>query len=187
MQQRCIRCVLNFLFISYVFNSFSSAGTESGAMQTTLIRCYRKTPSGARRPLWTRPSKLSKQILATTLALRMKLSHTVIGHLRQPRLSGLFRPTRYVSLPGFSPHSDCLLLQPIHAFKNLSLKKMLDIGSRATRGVSLPSPKKTRSRIIQMFKQQMFLLWSRLNVSLKILSPSLFLADIHISGPHCDR
>jgi hypothetical protein len=53
-------------------------------------------------------------------------------------------------------------------------KKMIDIASRATRGVKLPAPKKTRSRIIHMFKQQMFLLKSRLMVRPNILSPCLF-------------
>ncbi|KAH9007574.1 hypothetical protein EDB84DRAFT_1264729, partial [Lactarius hengduanensis] len=58
--------------------------------------------------------------------------------------------------------------QPIQAFKHPAFKKMLDIASRATRGVTLPSPKKTRSRIIFMFKQQMILLKKRLNVRRRI-------------------
>ena len=48
---------------------------------------------------------------------------------------------------------------------------MLDMASWASRGITLPAPKKTRSRIIHMFKQQMFLLRSRLNVSLIIFTP----------------
>ncbi|KAH8980380.1 hypothetical protein EDB86DRAFT_2813725 [Lactarius hatsudake] len=54
--------------------------------------------------------------------------------------------------------------QPIQAFKNPAFKKMMDIASRATRGITLPAPKKTRGRIVHMFKQQMFLLKKRLNV-----------------------
>ncbi|KAI9429390.1 hypothetical protein H4582DRAFT_1826839 [Lactarius indigo] len=54
--------------------------------------------------------------------------------------------------------------QPIQAFKNPAFKKMIDIASRATRSITLPAPKKTRGRIIHMFKQQMFLLKKRLNV-----------------------
>lgn len=61
---------------------------------------------------------------------------------------------------------------------------MLDIASRASRGVSLLSPKKTRARIIHTFKQQMSLLRSRLNVRL-IIYFNCSLADICTLGPHC--
>ncbi|KAF8258252.1 hypothetical protein EI94DRAFT_1623586, partial [Lactarius quietus] len=64
---------------------------------------------------------------------------------------------------------DIFPLQPIHAFKHPTFKKMLDIASRASCGISLLSPKKTRARVIHIFKQQMFLLWSRLNVRLIII------------------
>jgi hypothetical protein len=40
----------------------------------------------------------------------------------------------------------------------------MDIVSRATRGITLPSPKKTRAHIVHMFKQQMYLLKKHLNV-----------------------
>jgi hypothetical protein len=42
---------------------------------------------------------------------------------------------------------------------------MVDIASCANRGVTLPSLKQTRGRIIKMFKEQMFLLKEQLNVS----------------------
>jgi hypothetical protein len=42
---------------------------------------------------------------------------------------------------------------------------MLGIASRATKGVLLPSQKTTRNKIIHMFKQKMYLLRDRLNVS----------------------
>jgi hypothetical protein len=42
---------------------------------------------------------------------------------------------------------------------------MVDIASRANRSVTLPSLKQTRGHIIKMFKEQMFLLKERLNVS----------------------
>ena len=71
----------------------------------------------------------------------------------------------------FSLCSDCLLHQPIHAFKYQCFKKMLDMASQASHGVMLPTPKKTHSRIIHMFKQQMFLLHSHLNISLIIFTP----------------
>ena len=48
-------------------------------------------------------------------------------------------------------------VQPIHAFKNPGFKKMLDIASRPTHGVTLLAPKKTHVCIIHMFKEQMFL------------------------------
>jgi len=43
---------------------------------------------------------------------------------------------------------------------------MMDIASRATRGIALPAPKKTRGCVIRMFKQQMVLLKKRLSVRL---------------------
>jgi hypothetical protein len=55
--------------------------------------------------------------------------------------------------------------QPIQAFKHLTFKAMLDMASQATKGVSLPSPKKMRARIIHLFKQCMYLLRDHLNVS----------------------
>ena len=71
----------------------------------------------------------------------------------------------------FSLCSDCLLHQPIHAFKYQCFKKMLDMASPASCSITLPAPKKTHSCIIHMFKQQMFLLCSRLNISLIIFTP----------------
>jgi hypothetical protein len=41
---------------------------------------------------------------------------------------------------------------------------MVDIASRATRSVTLPSPKVMRARIIHTFKQQMFMLKKCLTV-----------------------
>ncbi|KAH9056773.1 hypothetical protein EDB87DRAFT_1566061 [Lactarius vividus] len=58
--------------------------------------------------------------------------------------------------------------QPIQVFKNPAFKKMMDIASRATRGITLLSPKKTRAHIIHMFKQQMILLKKRLNVCIHL-------------------
>ena len=42
---------------------------------------------------------------------------------------------------------------------------MIDLASRATHDVNLPSPRQTRARIIKSFKQQMVSLKERLNVS----------------------
>ncbi|KAH9029620.1 hypothetical protein EDB84DRAFT_1271654, partial [Lactarius hengduanensis] len=67
-----------------------------------------------------------------------------------------------------------LLLQ---VFNRLSFKRMIDLAARANHGVKLPSPGQTQGRIIKMFKQQMFLLKERLNVSSIFLFPS-FLALI---------
>ena len=41
---------------------------------------------------------------------------------------------------------------------------MLEIASRANRGIRLPSPKQSRARIITMFKQQLYSLKERLDV-----------------------
>ena len=60
---------------------------------------------------------------------------------------------------------------------------MLDIASRASRGITLPSPKKTRAQIIHMFKQQMFLLRGRLNVCLKVISLHVFSLTSTYQGP----
>ncbi|KAH8982577.1 hypothetical protein EDB92DRAFT_2040844, partial [Lactarius akahatsu] len=54
--------------------------------------------------------------------------------------------------------------QPIQAFKSPAFKKMMDIMSQATCGITLPAPKKTHGHIVHMFKQQMFLLKKCLNV-----------------------
>ena len=43
------------------------------------------------------------------------------------------------------------MLQPIQTFNNAAFKKMLDITSRASRDIQLPSPKQSRTRIIKMF------------------------------------
>ena len=64
-----------------------------------------------------------------------------------------------------------LVCQPIQAFKHLSFKMMLNIGSQASKGVSLLSPKKTHVHIINMFKLQMYILRDHLNVSVHNLLP----------------
>ena len=60
--------------------------------------------------------------------------------------------------------------QPLQVFSRPSFKRMIDIASRATRGVKLPSPWRTRGHIIKTFKQQMCLLKERLNVSSFVFS-----------------
>ncbi|PPQ87326.1 hypothetical protein CVT26_004408, partial [Gymnopilus dilepis] len=55
--------------------------------------------------------------------------------------------------------------QPIQAFDHPKFQKMIDIASRATRDVKLPSRKQTRKEIIRQFKTQMTALKERLNVS----------------------
>jgi hypothetical protein len=62
--------------------------------------------------------------------------------------------------------------QPIQAFKSPEFKKMVNIASRATRSVTLPSPKVMRARIIHTFKQQMFMLKKRLMVRVHTFHPS---------------
>jgi hypothetical protein len=69
--------------------------------------------------------------------------------------------------------------QPIQASKHPTFKTMLDMASRATKGVSLPSPKKTRAHIIHLFKQRMFLLRDRLNISASSFLSFLTLTSIY--------
>lgn len=88
----------------------------------------------------------------------------------------------------FVCQSDPWPLQPIQTFKNPMFMKMLDIASRAppSRGVTLPSPKKTRAQIIHTFKQQMYLLRDRLNVRVQSCHTSSKVhTDIRTLGPHC--
>ena len=75
------------------------------------------------------------------------------------------------------------LLQPIQAFNHATFKSMLDIASQVTKGVSLLTPKKTRDRIIHMFKQKMYLLRDRLNVC--ILLFTILQTDVPTLGPYC--
>ena len=96
MQHCCTQCILNPHTFLSVFNWTSSTGTESGALWITLIQCYLKTPSCARRPLWTVLSEPSKCLFPTTLALQKLLSHIVTGCLRQPQSSGSSTWIRYV-------------------------------------------------------------------------------------------
>ncbi|KAH8981786.1 hypothetical protein EDB86DRAFT_2812693, partial [Lactarius hatsudake] len=94
---------------------------------------------------------------------------------QQTTLTAHFNPRE----PDLTPYSDSAFEaaaiawliqtnQPIQAFKNPAFKKMIDITSRATRGITLPAPKKTRTLVIHMFKQQMFLLKKRLNIRIHI-------------------
>jgi hypothetical protein len=56
-------------------------------------------------------------------------------------------------------------LQPIQAVDHPSFKKMIDVASRATKGVIIPGRKATRTEIIGLFKKQMARLRDCLNVS----------------------
>ena len=57
-------------------------------------------------------------------------------------------------------------LQPLQVFGRPSFKRMINIASRASRGVKLPSLKQTRGHIIKTFKEQVFILRDCLNVSI---------------------
>jgi hypothetical protein len=70
--------------------------------------------------------------------------------------------------------SDPCLLQPIQAFKSPHFKTMVDIASRASKEVLIPSPKRTRAQIIHLFKQKMYLLRDRLNVGVSFMLPGIF-------------
>ena len=53
--------------------------------------------------------------------------------------------------------------QPIQALEHPQFKKMIDIASRATKGVNVPSRKVTRSHIIRYFKDHLMKLKTRLS------------------------
>jgi hypothetical protein len=61
------------------------------------------------------------------------------------------------------------LFQPIQTFGNAKFKAMLDIASRATKGITIPTPRKMRTKIIHSFKQKMYLLRERLNVRVSFI------------------
>ncbi|KAH9077767.1 hypothetical protein EDB83DRAFT_2217123, partial [Lactarius deliciosus] len=77
---------------------------------------------------------------------------------------------------------------PLQVFNRPSFQKMIDIASRATRGVKIPSTWRTCGHIIKTFKQQMCLLKERLNVS-SFLSPFVPCANAHAHSlePCCER
>ena len=80
-----------------------------------------------------------------------------------------------------SSHSNQWGLQPIQTFKNPKFKAMLNMAARATKGVIVvPTPRKTRGRVILSFKQKMYLLQDRLKVCV-VNSDSYFftLTSIH--------
>ena len=135
-------------------------------------------------PRWTVALTPSRPPFPITSSLMTdRLSRTVFRHLRELQLSGLSTPIRY-ALSSFSlvNRSD-LGCQPIQAFKNPKFEAMLDMASWATKGVTLPSPKKTRVCIIHMFKQSMYLLRDRLNVSTSCNVLSFFTPTSIHQGP----
>ena len=81
--------------------------------------------------------------------------------------------------------SNSWTLQPIHAFKNPKFKAMLDMASRATKGIAVPTPRKTHGCVILSFKQKMYLLWDCLKVSVSIVFLCFFTLTSILLGPHC--
>jgi hypothetical protein len=63
-----------------------------------------------------------------------------------------------------SPWYSITYFQPIQAVDHPSFKKMIDVASHATSGVSVPNRKATRREIMDSFKKQMSKLKERLNV-----------------------
>ncbi|KAF8129341.1 hypothetical protein EV363DRAFT_1169364, partial [Boletus edulis] len=55
--------------------------------------------------------------------------------------------------------------QPLQAVEHPSFKKMIDIASRANKGVIIPNRHASRQEILNLFKKQMASLKERLNVS----------------------
>ena len=115
----------------------------------------------------------------------MTLFPIATGPLKWPRSNGSSTVIRYVTYSPHSPYSNCWHLQPIQTFKHPKFKKMLNIAAQATKGIAIPTPRKTRGCVILSFKQKMFLLRDHLNVSLvNLISRFFTLTSTHL-GPHC--
>ncbi|EIW81723.1 hypothetical protein CONPUDRAFT_54487, partial [Coniophora puteana RWD-64-598 SS2] len=59
--------------------------------------------------------------------------------------------------------------QPIRALEHSSFKYMIDVASRATKGLIIPNRRATRGEIILRFKRRMTFLKERLNVSILLI------------------
>jgi hypothetical protein len=55
-------------------------------------------------------------------------------------------------------------LQPLSAFEHPKFQEMIDMASRATKGVKIPGRKATCAEIIRMFKDHLTKLKNKLNV-----------------------
>ena len=133
--------------------------------------------------------KRSKQLSLTISTHSTKLlSHTVTGHSRLLQSTGLSIPTRCMtSCSSILHQSDTHVLYPIQAFGHHTFKKMLDIASWASKGVTLPTPRRTQGRVIHLFKEKMYLLWEWLNVCPCFSSLRFTTLILIWSGPHCSR
>jgi hypothetical protein len=54
--------------------------------------------------------------------------------------------------------------KPIQALKHPQFKEMIDVASRATKGVEIPGRKAMRAEIIRTFKEHLTMLKAKLNV-----------------------
>ena len=57
-------------------------------------------------------------------------------------------------------------MKPLQVLKHLKFKEMIDVASRATKGVKIPGWKATRAEIIHTFKDHLMKLKTKLNVSM---------------------
>lgn len=58
----------------------------------------------------------------------------------------------------------CISLQPIRALEHPKFKKLIDVASRATKGVMIPGQKGARAELMRMFKAHLMTLKSELSV-----------------------
>ncbi|KAI0282243.1 hypothetical protein BC826DRAFT_922011, partial [Russula brevipes] len=61
--------------------------------------------------------------------------------------------------------------QPIQAFEHPKFKELINITSRATRGVVIPSRKSTHTKIMHMFKDHFMRLKAQLGVCMYSIAP----------------
>ena len=70
-------------------------------------------------------------------------------------------------------------MQPIQALENSSFQKMIDVASRATKGVIIPNRKAARKHIIELFKKNLNNL--RLKITVRFLLIDIFITLIRSS------
>ena len=65
--------------------------------------------------------------------------------------------------------------KPIQALEHPKFKEMIDVASRATKGVKIPGRKATRAEIIHTFKDHLTKLKAKLNVGCDLMLQYLLL------------
>ncbi|KAF9553129.1 hypothetical protein CPC08DRAFT_646011, partial [Agrocybe pediades] len=127
---------------------------------------------------WCKSNNFLSMLAEDTSARRVEEEENAKKALRQTQVNFPIAEKAEVEEP-VQPYSDALFReaaiqwlvetnQPIACVEHPSFKKMIDVAARATKGVNIPTRKKTHDAIIQEFKEQMNALSERLNVRVLI-------------------